>query len=102
MIRRPPISALFPYRTLFRSGVSAAVVGGRRNVKGPGGASFDRFVGVAASNHRDAGVDHSHLLAALSAITAKVGRLPDAGRVKRRPAISRTVCYNAVNCVSVS
>src|SRR5436190_503302 len=82
--------------------VSAAVVGGRWNIEGPGGAKFNRLVSIAASNHWDGGVDHSHLLAALSAIAAKVGRLPDAGRVKGRAAMTGGVGHRANNCDGVS
>src|SRR5258707_8591941 len=52
------------YRADNRYRVSAAVVGRRRSIKSPGGAEINRLVGVAAGNHRDGGINHSHLLAA--------------------------------------
>src|SRR3712207_7355454 len=46
MIRRPPRSTLFPYTTLFRSVVSALLVGGRSRIyvsERIGGPDFNRF-----------------------------------------------------------
>src|SRR6266850_1608050 len=59
-----------------RDDVSAAVIGRRRRIKGPGSAELDALIGVAASNHRGRRVDYSHLLAALSAVATEVSRLP--------------------------
>src|SRR3712207_8665722 len=54
MIRRPPRSTLFPYTTLFRSGVSFVVSvsdhRGRHHARGERGAPF---ASAPVSNHRD-------------------------------------------------
>src|SRR5882724_986713 len=90
------------HRANNRDRVSAAVVGRRRSVEGPGGAKFNRLVGVAAGNHRGSGVNHSHLLAAGSAVAAGVGGLPDASRIKGRAAMAGGVGHRANNSDRVS
>src|SRR6266481_1068107 len=82
--------------------VSAAIVGRRRSVEGPGVAKFNRLVRVAASNHRGGGVHNSHFLAALSAIAAKIGGLPDPRRIKGGPAMAGGVghCADNSDCIS--
>jgi len=59
------------YRANNCDGVSAALSSAVGNTSKSGGAKFDRFVRVAASNHRGGGVDDSHFLAALSAVAAR-------------------------------
>src|SRR2546430_15351187 len=48
MIRRPPRSTLFPYTTLFRSGIGARMAGGELTIDG----SVGRDLGLAMSGGR--------------------------------------------------
>src|SRR6266404_9443276 len=71
-----------------RNRVGSAVVGRSRSVEGPGGAKFNCLVCAAAGDHWGGGVDYSHFLAARSAVTASISRLPGAGRIEGGPAMT--------------
>src|SRR5260221_2103688 len=51
MIRRPPRSTLFPYTTLFRSGIDDGVVAGSAVDRGVAADRVDRVVAGAAIGH---------------------------------------------------
>src|SRR6266478_720534 len=69
-------------RTNDRNRVGSAVVGGGRSVEAPGGAKFNCLVCAAAGDHWSGGINYSHFLAAGSAVTASISRLPGAGRIE--------------------
>src|SRR2546426_5300653 len=63
MIRRPPRSTLFPYTTLFRSGVLADVRGDRRGDRRPGRRVEGRTPGGhRGPDHEDGGLDRAREL----------------------------------------
>src|SRR5258706_2858280 len=74
-----------------RDDVGAAVIRRCRQIKGPGSAELNALIGVTTSNHRSRCVDHSHLLAALSAVATEVSCLPGAGRVEGITAMAGSV-----------
>src|SRR5260370_28230433 len=75
--------------------VGATVISRRRSVESPGSPNLNRLVRFAASNHRCGGVDHSHFLAALSALAANFGGLSDPRRIKGRAAMTGGIGYRA-------
>src|SRR5207249_8434366 len=77
------------------SRIAAAIVGGARRIKGPGGSKLHGLVGAAASDHRDDGVNDVDRLAALGAVAAGVGRRPGPGGVKSIAAVTGGVGHRA-------
>src|SRR2546429_3236517 len=63
MIRRPPRSTLFPYTTLFRSGVARPADGGRDatpRARDRGAPSRPRARGVASRDRKSTRLNSSH------------------------------------------
>src|SRR2546426_6727266 len=89
MIRRPPRSTLFPYTTLFRSGIVAIAAARRVPARQCGG---NRPAGddAAAAPHRSQDLRHVHRV---------IDRLPHADRKSTRLNSSHLVISYAVFCL---
>src|SRR3712207_8879333 len=74
MIRRPPRSTLFPYTTLFRSGL-----GGNDTLKGQGGN--DELLGGVGNDALDGGIgtDTASYSASLTAVSASLATNSSSG-----------------------
>src|SRR2546429_6803125 len=83
MIRRPPRSTLFPYTTLFRSGVGVGVARGAAGVEGV--AVLDGATGegdldlVALGERAGGGLPHDVGVRNSTRLNSSHGYIPDAG-----------------------
>src|SRR5437773_3257614 len=63
MIRRPPISTLFPYTTLFRSVAKAINIGVAAHITGasPDGPRFDSAISTEQRDRKSTRLNSSHI-----------------------------------------
>src|SRR5438034_8719270 len=82
MIRRPPRSTLFPYTTLFRSGVESVFIAASDNL-GDFGGRERRIAGVFALDRKSTRLNSSHTVISYAVFCLKKKNKGDLAEVRQ-------------------